>query len=153
AVVDHAHAADIGAGGCLADRPGAVAERLPVTDVAQEAEPDLLGGEGGGEDGGGEGPVAPERREVLEVGELNRREGEAGGDQGGGHMSPSCLKLATPWRPTTRWSCTAISSARAASTTCRVIWMSARDGVGSPEGWLCTMIRFLAESSRARRTT
>ena len=34
-----------------------------------------------------------------------------------------------------------------------VIWMSARDGVGSPEGWLWTRIIAVADSSSARLTT
>src|ERR1700756_5148105 len=36
------------------------------------------------------------------------------------------------------WSCTAMPSGRATSTIALVISMSAREGVGSPEGWLCT---------------
>ena len=41
----------------------------------------------------------------------------------------------------------------ATSMICWVIWMSARDGVGSPEGWLCTRITAVADSSSARLTT
>ena len=39
------------------------------------------------------------------------------------------------------------------STIACVIWMSAREGVGSPEGWLCTSTMAVAESSSARLTT
>ena len=46
-----------------------------------------------------------------------------------------------------------IPSALAASCTCRVTEISACDGVGSPEGWLCTKISALAFSSSARLTT
>jgi hypothetical protein len=49
------------------------------------------------------------------------------------------FKLACPSLPTMMWSCTEIPSGFATSTICWVIWMSARDGVGSPEGWLWTM--------------
>ena len=52
-------------------------------------------------------------------------------------ISFSAFRLACPSFPTMRWSCTAIPSARATSTIACVIWISARDGVGSPEGWLC----------------
>jgi len=50
------------------------------------------------------------------------------------HSNPSALKLAVPPRPITMWSCTAMRNALAASTTSRVISMSARLGVGSPLG-------------------
>ena len=43
-------------------------------------------------------------------------------------------KLACPSLPTMMWSCTAIPSGAAISTICRVISISAVDGVGSPEG-------------------
>ena len=58
--------------------------------------------------------------------------------------SPSCgsssqinrrlLKLAWPSLPTTMWSCTAMPRGRATSMIVCVIWMSACDGVGSPDG-------------------
>ena len=46
--------------------------------------------------------------------------------------------LACPSLPMMMWSCTAMPSGLATSTIACVIWMSARDGVGSPDGWLCT---------------
>jgi hypothetical protein len=49
-------------------------------------------------------------------------------------IRPSALKLATPSRPTTRWSWTAIFKVRPASMTWRVISTSADEGVGSPDG-------------------
>src|SRR4029453_16626822 len=54
------------------------------------------------------------------------------------HISFSALRLAWPSLPTMRWSCTAIPSGRATSTIARLLSISAREGVGSPEGWLCT---------------
>ena len=39
-----------------------------------------------------------------------------------------------------------------ADTICLVISISARDGVGSPEGWLCTSTIAVADSSSARLT-
>ena len=58
--------------------------------------------------------------------------GEA--DRATHHISPWALKL-TAISPATRtWSCTAIRSARPASTSSRVMAMSAVDGVGSPPG-------------------
>jgi hypothetical protein len=53
-------------------------------------------------------------------------------------ISRNPFKLACPSLPTMMWSCTEMPSGFATSTICWVIWMSARDGVGSPEGWLCT---------------
>jgi hypothetical protein len=38
------------------------------------------------------------------------------------------------------WSCTAMPSGLAMSAIVCVIWMSARDGVGSPDGWLWMML-------------
>ncbi len=38
-------------------------------------------------------------------------------------------------------------------TIALVIWISACDGVGSPEGWLCTRISAVADSSSARLIT
>src|SRR5436190_9928808 len=38
------------------------------------------------------------------------------------------------------WSCTEMPSGAAMSMIALVIWMSACDGEGSPEGWLCTRI-------------
>src|SRR2546422_9458070 len=49
-------------------------------------------------------------------------------------ISFKALKLACPSRHTMMWSCTAMPSGRAIAMICSVIWMSARDGVGSPEG-------------------
>jgi len=48
------------------------------------------------------------------------------------------FKLACPFLPTMMWSCMAMPSGLAISTMAFVIWMSACEGVGSPEGWLCT---------------
>ncbi len=45
-------------------------------------------------------------------------------------------------RPIMTWSCTVTPSEAATLTMSRVTWMSAFDGVGSPEGWLCTRIMF-----------
>src|SRR4051794_34695356 len=42
------------------------------------------------------------------------------------------------------WSCTAMPSGFATSMMDCVIWMSAREGVGSPEGWLCTRMTAVA---------
>jgi hypothetical protein len=39
------------------------------------------------------------------------------------------------------WSCTTIPKGFATSMIDCVIWMSAREGVGSPEGWLCNNLR------------
>jgi hypothetical protein len=50
-------------------------------------------------------------------------------------MSPRLFMLV--WRP---WSCSVTPKSAAAFTTSRVASMSAFDGVGSPEGWLCTGI-------------
>src|SRR5262245_21933246 len=77
-------------------------------------------------------------------------------DAGGGYARYSSLssrKLAWPPRPTMTWSCTAMPSGRAISIRDCVIWMSVRDGVGSPDGWLCTRMMAVAESSSARLTT
>jgi hypothetical protein len=57
------------------------------------------------------------------------------------HIGFSAFKLACPSLPTMMWSCTAMPSGRATSTIASVIWMSAREGVGSPEGCLCTSLR------------
>ena len=56
------------------------------------------------------------------------------------YSSPRLLKLAWPLRPITRWSWIEIPSAPAAVLTSRVISMSSRDGLGSPEGWLCSSV-------------
>ena len=50
------------------------------------------------------------------------------------HISFMPFRLAWPPLPTMMWSCTAMPSGRATSTIACVIWMSAREGVGSPEG-------------------
>ena len=52
-------------------------------------------------------------------------------------ISRSPFKLACPFLPTMMWSCTEMPSGVAMSTIALVIRMSACDGVGSPEGWLC----------------
>ena len=52
----------------------------------------------------------------------------------------SPLRLAYPSLPTMMWSCTAMPSGRATATIAWVISMSAREGVGSPLGWLCARI-------------
>ena len=60
---------------------------------------------------------------------------EGGDNAAQAHGSnPICRKLAVPSRPTTRWSCTGMSNTLAASTTLRVMAMSACDGWGSPDG-------------------
>jgi hypothetical protein len=69
------------------------------------------------------------------------------------HISFSPFKLAWPSLPTMMWSCTAMPSVRDTSMISFVISMSARDGVGSPEGWLWTRMMAVAESSSARLTT
>ncbi len=48
--------------------------------------------------------------------------------------NPRLLKLAWPLRPITRWSWIAMPNASAAALISRVISMSSRDGLGSPEG-------------------
>ena len=47
------------------------------------------------------------------------------------------------------WSCTEMPSGLATSMIACVIWISARDGVGSPDGWLCTRISAVADNSSA----
>ena len=49
-------------------------------------------------------------------------------------ISFSAFRLTQPSLPTMMWSCTEIPSVRAISMIDCVIWMSARDGVGSPDG-------------------
>ena len=49
--------------------------------------------------------------------------------------------------------CTEIPSGDEMSIIDLVIWMSACDGVGSAEGWLCTMTIEVADSSSARLMT
>ena len=44
------------------------------------------------------------------------------------------FRLAWPFLPTMMWSCTAMPSGLAISMIALVIWISACDGVGSPEG-------------------
>src|SRR4051812_36435495 len=68
-------------------------------------------------------------------------------------ISRSPLKLAWPSLPTMMWSCTEMPRGFATSMMDCVIWMSAREGVGSPEGWLCTRMTAVALSSSARLTT
>jgi hypothetical protein len=60
-----------------------------------------------------------------------------GSMQCGPTYRPHPFKLARPFLPTMMWSCTEISSGRATVTIAWVIAMSARDGEGSPPGWLC----------------
>src|SRR5437016_2342703 len=50
------------------------------------------------------------------------------------HISFIPFKLACPFLPTMMWSCTEMPSGLAMLTIAFVIWMSACDGVGSPEG-------------------
>ncbi len=63
------------------------------------------------------------------------------------------FRLAWPFLPTMMWSCTEMPSGLAMSMIALVIWMSAFDGVGSPEGWLCTRISAVADNSSARLIT
>src|SRR3989344_1663381 len=69
------------------------------------------------------------------------------------YISPWARKLTTSSPATRKWSWTAMFSARAASTICRVTTMSACEGAGLPVGWLWVRQQPLALSSRARRTT
>src|SRR5215510_14033689 len=62
-------------------------------------------------------------------------------------MRPSPRKLAWPFLPTTMWSWTTTPSGLPALTICFVISISAFEGVGSPEGWLCTSTMAVADSS------
>jgi hypothetical protein len=55
---------------------------------------------------------------------------------GANQINFSPFKLACPSLPTMMWSCTAMPSGFATSMIACVICTSARDGVGSPEGWL-----------------
>ena len=48
------------------------------------------------------------------------------------------FKLACPFLPTMMWSCTEMPSGVAIWTIALVMWISACEGVGSPEGWLCS---------------
>jgi len=57
-----------------------------------------------------------------------------GGDGDAYVRSPRLLKLTWPLRPITRWSWIEIPNASAAFLTSRVISMSSRDGLGSPDG-------------------
>ncbi len=54
-----------------------------------------------------------------------------------GHINFNPFKLACPFLPTMMWSCTAIPNGAAIATIALVTRMSACEGVGSPEGWLC----------------
>src|SRR5690606_17743272 len=114
AIVEDPDAADMLAGVSEPDGPVAVAQRLPVAEVAQQAEPDVLAGQGLGKDVPDEGGIGPLAAQVVIVGDRGRRQGQAFGDKDG-HIRPSCLKLATPSRPTTRWSWTERPRALAAS--------------------------------------
>ena len=67
----------------------------------------------------------------------------------GCQISFSPFRLAWPSLPTMMWSCTEMPSGLAISTIDCVIWMSARDGVGSPDGWLCT--RMIAVARQLQR--
>src|SRR5690606_35936539 len=51
-------------------------------------------------------------------------------------MSPFAFILKVSFAPTTRWSCTFIPNGASAFSMSRVKSMSAREGVGSPLGWL-----------------
>lgn len=55
------------------------------------------------------------------------------------HSSPSARKLSSRALPMMRWSCTVIPMTSAAATMRFVMVMSACEGVGSPDGWLCTI--------------
>ena len=59
----------------------------------------------------------------------------------GDQISFSAFKLALPCLPTMMWSCTEIPNGTATSMIDCVICTSAREGVGSPEGWLCKRLR------------
>ena len=52
------------------------------------------------------------------------------------HIKPRARRLAWPARPTMRWSWTPMPTVAQALATSRVMSMSARDGVVSPDGWL-----------------
>ena len=52
---------------------------------------------------------------------------------------PRSRRLGWRPRPMIKWSCTVTPSGFAALIMSRVTAMSAFEGVGSPEGWLCTM--------------
>jgi hypothetical protein len=59
-------------------------------------------------------------------------------------LSP--LKLACPSFPRMMWSCTEIPGGFATSSMTLVISISAREGVGSPEGRLCTSLLLISIS-------
>src|SRR6267143_1821180 len=61
-------------------------------------------------------------------------------------ISPSSRRLIWPLRPIIRWSCKTTPRAAAAFLMSWVAVMSALDGLGSPEGWLCSRIN--AEAMR-----
>ena len=61
------------------------------------------------------------------------------------------LRLVWRPRPMITWSWTVTPSGLAALMMSLVTAMSALDGVGSPDGWLCTRINADAPSSSARR--
>jgi hypothetical protein len=67
--------------------------------------------------------------------------------------NPMSRRLVWRPRPMMTWSWMVTPSGAAALTMSRVTAMSAFDGVGSPEGWLCTRMRAEAPSSSARFTT
>src|ERR1700694_2710269 len=69
------------------------------------------------------------------------------------YISRIPFRLACPFLPTMMWACTQMPSGRAMSMIAFVIWISACDGVGSPEGWLCTSRIAVADNSRARLIT
>ena len=52
---------------------------------------------------------------------------------------PKARKLSSRALPMMRWSCTVIPMTSAAATMRFVMVMSACEGVGSPDGWLCTI--------------
>mgnify|MGYP000863206880 CR=1 FL=1 len=87
--------------------------------------------------------------QTLRVAAQDGRQGRVAG----GYSSPSLRRLTQEPLPTTTWSWSTMPSAVAACFTSRVISTSALLGVGSPLGWLCTMISAEALSSSARLST
>ncbi|MNF12432.1 hypothetical protein D3C80_2139120 [compost metagenome] len=76
-----------------------------MTEVAQEPEPDLLFRQAAPHDVTGEVGVGPKADQVAHVADGDGGQGQAVGRENG-HIKPNCLKLATPSRPTMRWSWT-----------------------------------------------
>src|SRR5690606_33932039 len=76
-------------------------------------------------------------------------------DRAGGavQMRRRPFRLAWPSLPMMMWSWTVMPSGMAVSMMVFVMSISAREGVGSPLGWLCTRMMAVADNSSARRTT